>query len=1289
MDLVTRLLTILLLLVSFSSWSLELEYGRYNVNAYSHADCIDTVCRIDFEETYASTPAVFFMDTVGFQNEKDAPSAIRILTVTDTYVEFEQQYPPNSRAPADMEQVPMMVIDYLVIEHGVHDFDGVKVLVGSVNTARYRTKINNSDPTNNRDSRVRARYATESSNEILSFSSIPAILHQVQTVNNPDDLWLTSVVPRVTRSNFDIALERLEIDGRKSLANRDYPQQPEEIAYLAAVGQGEKDGIKFQIRNQQTSSSLSSSNPVTQGCETFATYDELDVVPVIIGKMNSRQGNNGAFVRRCRLETARASFMVDEDQDLDSERGHVAERIGFILFEVPFEVNQCTQFTGAAQTWSSDGEMDLGASVIIEGSVPDGRVGFDNLTQPDWGSGNPKFCDGYRCATDSSLKVPQYSFASYTPGNGVLNPADGDVLSPGHYKKISIKNGRTVTLSSGDYFMEDFLVSGGATVLVSGDVRVHSHKIELSGNSSVNYSTAGGAVTTTPNQLHLISHGIDTNVDYLNLNNNNSVKNGVYVSGSAKAAAFIISESLIDINGGQSIVYGAAASLYLKMYNTGQLLGDISSCNEVSVQEMLISPTSASEIIDSAVAVTFSIVDSEGAVDSSVYGNLNLTHTGGSDVCWKSSEAGACISDTSSVPISAGIVTYYLYSSVEVDVNITATWVEKDTVTDSAGIYSFVNNGYVFEPSPLTMIAGQDTTATIKAVDSSGNVITDYDGAKVLSISETSKITPSTGTYDATLLTQNVTFIAGEAQVTVNYVDAGQVSLSIQEASDGFKGDMLVYSRPHTFAICNITSTGLNAGYNGTTTSGNGFAKAGESFSVTIKPVRWLGTAISGDSSGDGDNDVVADALCSKSTTPNYYTDGALFAGVNISHALHTPSGGQPGNLAGEATYSFANTGQAKDGLIINGLSWSEVGSLWLQADYSDYMLGAVEQGVAAIGRFYPDHFSLKSGVVNEGQSDFTYMLQGYSAAFEVEAQNAAGTVTQNYESFAYDIFNASNNNRMTIQLKAIDASQMSPTENDLTSRIDMDSIATGWESDWSSGTLGISASTLIFNKIETSSSPLKTTPDGPYRVQMGLEVNSGSIDCTTIGCTYFDSTDAYRNDGSGDKDIRTLPEELDMRYGRMRISNVGGNTASELPVPLTVEYWDSSRFVANTLDDDSAFNGANYCRTIIWSEGGASLASFTSGVNNVTNGLSSDLMAQQNQVSDAAREQVKLWLRIGEAPSTFENGQTCVGSDAGGLEYLHYNWDGRGDENPTAVVTFGIYRGNDRIIFRGEPGMY
>lgn len=1277
-----RFIGVLSLFFSMCTFALELEYGRYNINAHPHADCIDTVCEIVFEENYASTPLVFFMDTVSFQDETDRPSTIRILDVNSTRVRFQQKFAPNTREPDGMQDLPMKVIDYLVIEKGVHNFSsGVQVLAGDISTNKFRTKIdidiNPGAPVvrpPNRNQRERVQYSQFGGQGFTGFGSKPGIIHQVQSVANGENFWLTSTVYGVNNNRFDIALERSEIDGRKPRDERSYPTQNERIGYIAAVGSGEKDDIKFSIETQQTKNSYNTGDPVSTGCETYADYDnDYDVVPIIIASKNTRSGGDGGWVRRCRLETAKSSFLVDEDQDNDAERMHIVETLGYIIFEVPFTVNQCTQFTGAAQTWDTDGEIEIENSAKITGSVANNRLGFADV------DAHNNSCDTGQCVADPSLMVPDYGFASFTPGPNDYSKSSGShTISPGHYDKIEISNSAKVTFEPGEYWADEIILKNNAEIFMQGEVTLHSNEFSQQNSSKANEFVFNDLLTPgIPNNLKIIVHGDDALATF----QNNAVMRG-----------FVISEEDIIMQNSANLT-GAIASLDVEMKNNAKLHGDISSCNDDVIRTLSISPPSGTQVVNQTIPITFSIVNSQGVVDSNAYGNLNLTQTGGTNVCWKPSENGACISDPSSVPISAGMATYYLFGSVQATANITATWVERPAVNASAGEYKFEINGFVFDPSPLLMIAGQETTVTIKAVDNAGIVLPSYEGAKSLQVSATAKVLPATGNLNASLVSGNVTFTDGIATAKVKYFDAGKVSVTVEETGGGVTGDMQVHSRPHTFAICNIMSNGLNKSYKGTATSGDGFAKAGETFSVTVKPLTWLGaTAVSTDSSSDGNSDAITDSLCSHATTPNYYTVGGQFARVRLSHALHSPAGKQLGVLnqvnATNQLYNFTTTGEAQSGLVISGLSWNEVGSIWLQADYANYVLGAVNQGVAAIGRFYPHHFALSSGVVNEGQSNFTYMNQGFGTQFQVSAQSqtqltggVAKTITKNYEFMT--------NYQMAIELKAVDASKHSSAVNDLTSRIDMSDISTvGWKSDWSDGTLGIALSLLKFERVKTSSMPVKTVPDGPYRVLMGLEVNSGMLDCDEKGCTAFDETDAYRNGGSGDKPIKGLTEELDMRYGRLVMSDVGGNSGRALTVPLKAQHWNGSRFVTNTLDNGSAFNGDNYCLQKVWPSAGTSEASLN-GSGNVISGRSNQLSAIQSTATSDVREQVKLWLRIGTAPTGFETGVQCEGVGTGNLDYLHYNWDGRGDENPRATLTFGVYRGNDRVIFRGEPRAY
>lgn len=71
--------------------------------------------------------------------------------------------------------------------------------------------------------------------------------------------------------------------------------------------------------------------------------------------------------------------------------------------------------------------------------------------------------------------------------------------------------------------------------------------------------------------------------------------------------------------------------------------------------------------------------------------------------------------------------------------------------------------------------------------------------------------------------------------------------------------------------------------------------------------------------------------------------------------------------------------------------------------------------------------------------------------------------------------------------------------------------------------------------------------------------------------------------------------------------------------------------------------------------------------------GRTNDIIASQ---IDAAREQIQFSLNLDHSGNQ--------------LPWLKYDWETSTpeEENPPTIVTFGIHRGNDRIIYRGEPNM-
>ncbi|MFH0265944.1 DUF6701 domain-containing protein [Vibrio rumoiensis] len=172
-----------------------------------------------------------------------------------------------------------------------------------------------------------------------------------------------------------------------------------------------------------------------------------------------------------------------------------------------------------------------------------------------------------------------------------------------------------------------------------------------------------------------------------------------------------------------------------------------------------------------------------------------------------------------------------------------------------------------------------------------------------------------------------------------------------------------------------------------------------------------------------------------------------------------------------------------------------------------------------------------------------------------------------------------------------------------------------------------------------------------------------------------------------------------DFRYGRMALGAVSGPIGGPISVPLRVEYWDNTNFVVNNDDNGSHFKTDVY---YVMSNASGSSAQLTSSASSsflsVANGKSSRVQAKQ---STATRETVRLFLRQGNISGGFGNNSEPAADDelnatidgwknSENIEqpWLQFNWRDKGDEDPSTVVSFGAYRGNDRIIYRGEPNL-
>jgi MSHA biogenesis protein MshQ len=157
------------------------------------------------------------------------------------------------------------------------------------------------------------------------------------------------------------------------------------------------------------------------------------------------------------------------------------------------------------------------------------------------------------------------------------------------------------------------------------------------------------------------------------------------------------------------------------------------------------------------------------------------------------------------------------------------------------------------------------------------------------------------------------------------------------------------------------------------------------------------------------------------------------------------------------------------------------------------------------------------------------------------------------------------------------------------------------------------------------------------------------------------------------------------MRFGRLNISSSYGPETENLGLPLTAQYYDGTDFLTNNLDTCTTvtLGFSNFTDnlavgdTCVLSTGTSVPTANLSGEDCPT---TAPLYEQFNEPPTAGDFNLNLL-----APGLTNEGSllVTVSEEASSGAWLKFDWDGDTiyDNDPTATATFGIYRGNDRII--------
>ena len=705
-----------------------------------------------------------------------------------------------------------------------------------------------------------------------------------------------------------------------------------------------------------------------------------------------------------------------------------------------------------------------------------------------------------------------------------------------------------------------------------------------------------------------------------------------------------------------------------------------------------ISPSEDYTLICKLQDITFQVLDQDGSPATDFSGTIDVTSNSGNFALVDDYGSG---SNGTYQPNAQGVLKLNLSvtNSRNQDVTVSAYLsTQTDTSDTVSGTYHFVP--YQFSADDPYVIASQPTEVSLKveACDDKGNAV-DVGYAGTPSYTST-WVAPTSGVGSLTL--DNRTFSAGNATATLTMEDSGIKTVTLEDSSFNcsaqgsdcpikgngtLKGSFTVYSRPWTFAICPSGTNEMDG--NITDEESTGFISAGSSFALLVKPIRWQ-------SDGSTSGEIASATYCTAAVTQNFFsTNSQLTATVELTHSVAQPAGGTDGVLkSGTSTsVTLPNSGVSNGYYNFADLTWSEVGVLRVKANTlrdangvpAPYLRSdlSIQTGYRDIGRFYPAYLAITSNHWDyaSGHTGFAYMAQPISYGFTVEAKNLSGQATTNYSSFANAL-------KAQIRLVAVDTNN---EYEDMSSRV-ADYNDHFWSgTDWNSGADLTVNHSFTFARLETLQSPLTTKPDGPFTSGFGLQVTTGpdGVDFEGNGLTHQVNNVLVSTD-------KAFPEQPDLRYGRLAFSDVGGNSIASVNVPLTAQYWNGSQFVTNENDSGSllSIDADKVCKHTIWQSEAQTSSSQLTGITGnvaVSSGQNHQIYAQPDSDS-SLREQVRFWMRINEnSPQVNEQNIDCGGAYLD-QPWLQFNWRSKGDEDPSAVVTFGVYRGNDRVIYRGEP---
>jgi MSHA biogenesis protein MshQ len=589
--------------------------------------------------------------------------------------------------------------------------------------------------------------------------------------------------------------------------------------------------------------------------------------------------------------------------------------------------------------------------------------------------------------------------------------------------------------------------------------------------------------------------------------------------------------------------------------------------------------------------------------------------------------------------------------------------------------FRFLNGGSGFSETITNQEAGTSFDIRLQAVKNSNGVCTGlFNGNKNVDLSQENVAPNVNGGLSFSVNGSNIAKYSSVTNTTLNfgansmaditaiYHDAGQISLH----ADYEVGGVSLTGSSNTFWVspaklvvsAKSGSTVLTAA----TPTATPTHKAGDDFELTVSAYNSL--------------DVI---------TPNYLPGQIQFKLARTGPTLSVSVDGNLTYANGSALVTSSGSSLEFNNVtlsdFISGVSsystanYSEVGLINLDLQDSDYGGESITIDAEAIniGRFIPHHFEqtiAENGsflaTCNTGTTFFAYSGQKDEATesigaisyltnpvLKITALNKQGDITQNYYQDSQDSAND------FMKLSAADVIITSPTLDQEAVGVDGNKLPL--TANMNTGTLSQNDLTALPNVIALDKGVLHYELSDVDNFFYNRSANAlvapfiSDIDFSVFTIKDSDDVNVTTTDDAS-------PTGVWIRFGRLVLENSFGPETSNLPQPMKIEHFDGDNYIISSNN-----NCVNY---------DASKLTLTN------KGLDPALTNKQGGTGSFSAGKTRA-IEL-KAPGAENQGQIGVSYQT--FDWLKFDWNSNGTYiDPTSVATFGVYRGNDRVIYWRE----